>query len=80
MKAIVTLRFQTNANHDPKNKVTGECATHHEIMNPCNICTDSTGAHHSYIETGETLNEIKEKAMGKFPDALHVTRVEVVES
>jgi hypothetical protein len=80
MKAIVTLRFQTNANHDPKNKVTGECATYHEIMNPNKTCTDSTGAHHSYIETGETLNEIKEKAMGKFPDALHVTRVEVVES
>ncbi len=80
MKAIVTLRFPINANHDPKNKVIGECATYHEVMNPNKMCTDSTGAHHSYIETGKTLNEIMEKATGKFPDALHVTRVEVVES
>jgi hypothetical protein len=80
MKAIVTLRFQRNANHDPKNKVIGECATHHEIMNPCSTCTDSTGEHHSYIETGRTISEIKEKALGKYPDAHHVTRVEVIDS
>lgn len=39
-------------------------------------CTDITGEHHSYIEAGTSLEDIKKKAEEKFN---HVTRIEVFE-
>ena len=69
VKAIVTIKLKRNINHDPQHKKTGRCP----IQN-C-ICTDITGSHHSYIETGENRDEIIGKARKKWG---HVTRIEVI--
>ena len=69
MRAIVTIKIKRNPNHDPRNKKTGKCP----IQN-C-ICTDITGSHHSYIETGENKSDIYWKAKLKHG---HVTRIEVI--
>jgi len=74
LRAIVTLRFTKNPKHDPKNKVTDYCPLSKGIA----ICTDVTGEHHSYIESGSSLEEIKVKALQKFPKADHVTRIEAI--
>lgn len=70
MKAIVTIKYPRNPYHDPRNKKTGNC--------PINgrLCTDTTGSHHSYIEEGLNLKDIKKKAYKKFN---HVTRIEIIE-
>ncbi len=70
MKAIVTIKLKKNLNHNPNNKKTGKCP----ITN--NECTDITGEHHSYIETGNSLKEIEMKAKNKWG---HITRIEVIE-
>jgi len=80
MKAIVTLRFPRNSLHDPKNKKIGKCPASHAIYHPEILCTDVTGEHHSYLETGLTITEIEQKAKEKYPDAHHITRIEVVNS
>lgn len=72
MKAIVTLRFARNPKHNPKNKIIDYCPLSEGLA----ICTDMTGEHHSYIESGENLGKIKEKALKKYPKADHVTRIE----
>jgi len=71
MKAIVTVKLPRNPKHDPRNKKTGQCPLD---INVC--CTDVTGSHHSYIETGENEAEIRQKAREKYG---HVTRTEVIE-
>ncbi len=86
MKAIVTLRFPRNPAHDPRNKVTDKCplsAENAQVTDDCGCfycttCTDATGEHHSYLETGQSLGEISEKAKQKFPKALHITRIEAI--
>lgn len=83
MKAIVTIKLPRNPYHDPKNKQTGLCPINHKV------CTDVTGEHHSYIETGNDLVDIVTKARlravgifplkGVAPFTAHVTRVEAIE-
>jgi hypothetical protein len=68
MKAIVTIKIDRNPRHDPFNKQTGNC--------PCsNTCTDMTGAHHSYLEEGTSIEDIEKKAKSKYK---HITRIEVI--
>ena len=82
MKAIVTVKLHRNLKHNPRNKQTGRCPLfgppyHYPLfksMEGLNICTDITGSHHSYIETGENEKEIRELAEKKFG---HVTRIEI---
>ena len=74
MKAIVTLRFPRNPKHDPKNKVIDYCPLSEGLA----ICTDVTGEHHSYVQSGDNLGHIKELALQKFPKADHVTRMEAI--
>lgn len=70
MKAIVTIKIDKRPGHDPSNKQIGMC--------PCsNTCTDMTGQHHSYVEEGDTLEEIEKKAKKKYS---HVTRIEVIKN
>ena len=69
MKAIVTVKLKKNPFHNPRDKKTGNCP----IQN-C-ICTDITGSHHSYIETGKDRDEIIQKAEQKWG---HVTRIEII--
>jgi len=72
VKAIVTVKLPRNPRHDPHNKIAGKCPLS-RILKTYVYCTDVTGSHHSYIEEGLSLKEIKEKAKKKFQ---HITRVE----
>jgi len=94
MKAIVTVKLKRPwIHHNPRNKQTGKCPLFN-IQNefgslapyPLGICTDVTGSHHCYIETGKDIDEIEEKAnsilttlykRGLIIDG-HITRVEVI--
>lgn len=73
MKAIITLKFPRNYEHDPKNKLTGVCPLSY-------TCTDTTGEHHCYEESGEDMNEIMLKArnQAKQVGAWGITRIEVI--
>jgi len=66
--AIVTVRLPRNPKHDPQHKVAGRCP-----LSKTGLCTDVTGEHHSYIETGISLEDIRKKAEQKWG---HVTRIE----
>ena len=69
MNVIVTIKLKRNPNHNPHNKKTGKCPVTNKK------CTDVTGQHHSYIETGNSLKEIEIKAKNKWG---HVTRIEEI--
>lgn len=71
MKAIVTVKLPRNPKHNPKRKLTGNCP----LSGNC-ICTDTTGSHHSYVETGDNHTEIKLLAQKKYG---HITRIEIME-
>jgi len=72
MKAIVTVRLPRNPKHNPRNKQAGTCP----LVSVGNFrCTDVTGSHHSYLETGIDLEEIERKARAKYN---HITRIEVI--
>lgn len=66
---IVTIKLAKNPRHDPRNKLTGQCAV-------SDHCTDVTGEHHSYLTTGESLEAVRESA--KDGGWTHVTRIEEV--
>lgn len=51
---LVTIKLPRNPDHDPKNKVTGICPV------TKSHCTDVTGEHHTFIETGKVV-QIEEK-------------------
>jgi hypothetical protein len=62
---IVTIKLPKNPHHDPHNKVTAPC----EVSD---VCTDSTGEHHSVlVETDEQVEELRQQ-FG------HITRIEEV--
>lgn len=66
---LVTVRFPEDPNHDPRNKVTGECPL------TSGDCTDVTGAHHTMlIESDGTAESVREE----FATHYRVTRVEEV--
>lgn len=71
MRAIVTVKLSRNPKHDTRNKKTGQCPLDINVY-----CTDVTGSHHSYIETGRCLAEIYQKAREKYN---HITRIEIIE-
>jgi len=78
MRAIVTVKLPRNPKHDPRNKKTGKCPLFGSKYQGVELqgsfrCTDVTGSHHSYIEFGKDLQEIKEKARAKYG---HITRIE----
>lgn len=66
---IVTIKLPKNPLHDPRNKQQGICPVG-------GVCTDVTGEHHSYLTTGQSLEEVRQSAY----DAgwMHVTRIEEV--
>ncbi len=65
----MTIRIDKREDHDPKNKQRGVCP----VQN--GACTDITGEHHSLLESGNSINEIMEKAAKSFN---HITRIEQV--
>ncbi len=67
MICIVTVRIDAEKDHDPQNKQRGPCPIQ------TGSCTDISGAHHSYLESGNDINEIEAKAGKSFN---HITRIE----
>ena len=70
MKAIVTVKIKAEPNHNPQSKQIGTCPIGD---NSEQICTDITGGHHAFIETGNSIFEIKGKVQRK---GHHITRIE----
>lgn len=70
--AIVTVKLPQNGRsqqvHWGHSKTRGKCP-----LRQGGVCTDVTGNHHSYIEFGESIDEIQKKAE---KDYGHVTRIE----
>lgn len=64
---IVTIKLPRNPDHDPKNKITGLCPF-------SNACSDSTGAHHSFLSSALTEEDARQDADDR--GFKHVTRVE----
>ncbi len=69
MICIVSIKIPPHPNHNPKNKQRGVCP----IQN--GACTDTVGSEHSYLESGDNINEIETKACKLFN---HITRIEQV--
>lgn len=65
---LVTVKIPKDPDHDPHNKVTGECP-----VQPGKLCTDVTGQHHTTLQEATSLEEVLAQFTG-----LHVTRVEEV--
>jgi hypothetical protein len=66
---LVTVRLPKRSGHDPGNKVTDPCP-----VNPEKVCTDVTGAHHTFLWGGanlETAHHYWSEVEG-----YHVTRIE----
>lgn len=63
---IVTIKLPKNPAHNPHAKVTAPCAV-------SEVCTDSTGEHHSVIALDDEVETMREQYG-------HITRVEDVEA
>lgn len=72
MKAVVTIKLPRDPKHDPRNKRQGKCPIS-KIIGREIWCTDVTGSHHSYVETGYNAKEIRGKIEARFK---HITRIE----
>ena len=61
---IVTIKLPRHPDHDPHNKISGDCPVHGAT------CTDLTGQHHSFL--------IRDTDLWKLDtiENLHVTRIE----
>lgn len=68
---IVTIKLPRNPDHNPRNKMEGICPVSGAR------CTDVTGEHHSYIQEGESVEEVVAEFREKHPK-VHVTRIEGV--
>jgi len=75
MKAIVTVKLPRNLWHDPRRKKFGACPLS-KFLKIYIFCSDITGEHHSYIETGTSIGDIETKAKAKFA---HITRIEIAD-
>lgn len=65
---IITVRIGAAADHNFQNKVTKRCP-----LPGTDVCTDSTGAHHSYLIMANNLEEARHLVM---EDYKHITRIE----
>jgi hypothetical protein len=63
--AIVTVKLNIKQTNE---KQSGRCP-----VSP--FCTDKNGGHHSYIEKGNSIEDIERRARIKYG---HITRIEVV--
>ena len=64
MRRLVTVKLPKNPDHDPHAKVTAECP-----VNQGQLCTDSTGEHHTVlVESNSELERLKRLH--------HITRIE----
>ena len=62
--AIVTVKLKNVRTNE---KQTGKCPV-------SDYCTDKNGGHHSYLETGDSIEDIERSARTKYS---HITRIEV---
>lgn len=68
---LVTVKLPPRkaAPHDPQNKVIGPCP-----VNPDKVCTDVTGAHHTFLWDGANLETARH--YWSEVEGYHVTRIE----
>lgn len=69
MLYLVTVKLDRNPDHDPTNKVTGWCPVQQD-----KVCTDVTGAHHTIVAEGNTLEFVR----AMYENLYHVTRIEAL--
>ena len=74
MKAIVTVKIKAQSNHNPSVKQTRKCPIGENIGK---LCTDTTGGHHSFIEEGSGIFEIRGKVHRR---GYHITRIEEIDN
>jgi hypothetical protein len=67
MDYIVTIKLPKNPDHDPRNKITGECPV-------STYCTDVTGEHHSTIVYAASEEDARRYCAAK--GWQHITRLE----
>lgn len=67
---LVTVKYPRRADHDPRNKVTGDCPA-----NPGKTCTDVTGEHHTILCKSESILDARAPLEAQ---GIHVTRIEEV--
>lgn len=72
---IVTVKLKQNpknffslSHHDPHNKIENECPF-------SDWCTDSTGAHHTFLMLGLETSDIERQMKQRHPGK-HITRIE----
>ena len=66
---IVTIKNPHDPKHNPRNKKTGICGF-------AEICTDVTGAHHSFIVFANSIDQVK-AIVKKTYGNIHITRIEL---
>ena len=66
---IVTVKLPKNPDHNPHNKLIGNCPVSDKV------CTDVTGEHHSFLREAASPADARNQAFARFG---HVTRVEEV--
>jgi hypothetical protein len=66
---IVTVKFTARAGHDPRNKQTAACPAI-----PSSLCTDATGAHHSFLVDANDMDEVR--VIVELSGYNHITRIE----
>jgi len=71
MRYIVTIKLLENLKHNPKDKKTGQCPIHKKE----HTCTDCTGEHHSFLISGNSIEDVRKKVETKF----YITRIEEVD-
>jgi len=71
MRYIVTVKLLENLKHNPKDKKMGQCPVHKKN----HVCTDATGAHHSFLISGKSIEDVRKKVETKF----YITRIEEVD-
>ncbi len=73
MKVIVTVKIKAQPDHNPRAKQIGTCPIGESNGQ---ICTDITGGHHSFIDCGDSISEIRDKIQQR---GHHVTRIEEID-
>jgi hypothetical protein len=72
---MVTVKYNKDPNHDPKNKVVGACPA---AVDTESYCSDTTGEHHTVLVNCRD-NVSPDMISKTFADkGIHVTRVEEV--
>lgn len=63
---LITVKLPKSPDHDPHNKVTGDCPVSGFL------CTDVTGEHHTFVSHLKSVDAV----LRMWKDSYHITRIE----